>query len=91
MYCPEDPKSEAAQEVACRVRRIDELLAPASMERMNAAVHRALAIGWQEINAAGGIEAYNQIARRKREIFSLQELLSAQSLKHYDKTVITRV
>ncbi len=65
-------------------------LVPATMERMNVIVHRALAIGLQEIEAAGGIEAYDQKARRRREMFSPEELLSAQALKHYDNVIIKR-
>jgi hypothetical protein len=65
-------------------------LVPATMERMNVTVHKALAIGWQEIESAGGIEAYDQKARRKRELFSPEELLSAQALKHYDKIIVKR-
>jgi hypothetical protein len=70
--------------------KIMKWLVPATMERMNVTVHKALAIGWQEIEAAGGIEAYDEKARRKREMFSPEELLSAQALKHYDKIVIKR-
>jgi hypothetical protein len=70
--------------------KVMKWLTPATMERVNVTVHKALAIGWQEIEAAGGIEAYDQKARRKRELFSPEELLSAQALKHYDKIKIKR-
>jgi hypothetical protein len=70
--------------------KIMKWLVPATMERANVTVHKALAIGWEEIEAAGGIEAYDQKARRKRELFSPEDLLSAQALKHSDKIKIKR-
>ncbi len=70
--------------------KVMKWLVPATMERVNVTVHKALAIGWEEIEAAGGIEAYDQKARRKRELYSPEELLSAQALKHSDKIKIKR-
>ena len=56
------------------------LLAPATMERMNVSVHTALAIGQQEVEEAGGVQEYDQKARKKRERFSVDEILNQQML-----------
>jgi hypothetical protein len=70
--------------------KVIQWLTPATMERMNVSVHKALAIGWQEIEEAGGVEAYDKKARRKRELFSADEILKQQALKHSDKIIIKR-
>lgn len=63
------------------------LLAPATMERMNVSVHEALAIGEQEIEESGGVQAYDQKARKRCESFSVDEILNQQMLKHSDKII----
>jgi hypothetical protein len=70
--------------------KVMQWMTPATMERMNVSVHKALAIGWQEIDEAGGVEAYDQKARRKRELFSADEILKQQALKHSDKIIVKR-
>jgi hypothetical protein len=67
--------------------KVMKWLTPPTMERMNVSINKARAIGQQEIEEAGGVEAYDQKARRKRELFSPEELLSAQALKHKDALV----
>jgi hypothetical protein len=42
----------------------------------------------QEIEDAGGIQEYNKAAKRRRELFSADEILDKQALKHYDKIII---
>jgi hypothetical protein len=60
-------------------------LAPASTERMNVRIAEAQLLGQREIEEAGGIRAYNEMAKRKRELYSADEILNQQLLKHYDK------
>jgi hypothetical protein len=67
--------------------KVMKWLTPPTLERMNVSINKARAIGRQEIEEAGGVEAYDQKARRKRELFSPEELLSAQALKHKDALV----
>jgi hypothetical protein len=66
------------------------LIAPATMERMNVSVHMALTIGQQEIEEAGGVEKYDQKARKRRERFSVDEILNQQMLKHSDKIIFKK-
>ena len=70
--------------------RLMGLLTPATMERMNASVHVALAIGQQEIEEAGGVQEYDLKARKKRERFSVDEILNQQMLKHSDKIIFKK-
>jgi hypothetical protein len=50
-------------------------LAPASMERANAFFHtQALPVGKKILEAAGGIEAYDQNIRRMRELLSAEDI-----------------
>jgi hypothetical protein len=65
-------------------------LAPAAMERATLGVQARLPQGRQVIEEAGGIEAYDQKVRRKRELFSPEDLLSAQALKHSDNIIFER-
>ena len=57
-------------------------LAPASMERTSVNIQKQTAIGRKKIEDASGIEIYDQTARRRRELFSLGELINQQSLEH---------
>ncbi|MGZ7169304.1 MAG: hypothetical protein ACXVI5_07060, partial [Halobacteriota archaeon] len=58
--------------------------------RLNARMSRVQKLGLQEIEDAGGIQGYNQIAKRKRELFSANEILEEQAHKHYDKIIIKK-
>ena len=60
-------------------------LAPASIERMNTRMMRIQLLGLKEIEEAGGIQAYNEMAKKRRELFSADEILNQQLLKHYDR------
>jgi hypothetical protein len=62
-------------------------LAPAAMERATLLARVRLPEGRQVIEEAGGVEAYDQEVRRKRELFSPGDLLSAQALKHSDEII----
>ncbi|MGZ4949364.1 MAG: hypothetical protein ACXV5D_10025 [Halobacteriota archaeon] len=70
--------------------KLTNMLAPATMERLNARMSRVQKLGLQEIEDAGGIQGYNQIAKRKRELFSANEILEEQAHKHYDKIIIKK-
>ena len=68
-------------------------LAPASMERMNVRMAEVQLLGQREIDETGGIQAYNEIAKRKRELYSADEILNQQLLKYndvYDKIVVKK-
>jgi hypothetical protein len=60
------------------------------MERLNARMVRVQKLGLQEIEDAGGLQEYNRIAKRRRELFSADEILDKQALKHYDKIIIKK-
>jgi hypothetical protein len=62
-------------------------LAPATMERANISIQKRCLQGRLIIEKAGGIEAYDQNARRIRELYSLQELLSTAKLKR-DEAIV---
>ena len=68
--------------------KLSNMLAPATMERLNARMARVQQVGLQEIEDAGGIQEYNKAAKRRRELFSADEILDKQALKHYDKIII---
>lgn len=68
-------------------------LAPASTERMNARMMEIQLLGLKEIEEAGGIKAYNTMAKRKRELYSAEEIIDQQLHKHhdiYDKIVVKK-
>jgi hypothetical protein len=67
--------------------KLSNTLAPATMERLNARMVRVQKLGLQEIEDAGGIQEYNKAAKRRRELFSADEILDKQALKHYDKII----
>ncbi len=64
------------------------VLMPATMERLNVRMSRIQKVGRQEIEDAGGVQEYNRIAKEKRALFSADEILDKQVLKHYDKIII---
>jgi hypothetical protein len=68
--------------------KLSNMLAPATMERLNARMVRVQQVGLQEIEDAGGMQEYNKAAKRRRELFSVDEILDKQALKHYDKIII---
>jgi hypothetical protein len=68
--------------------KLSNMLAPATMERLNARMVRVQKIGLQEIEDAGGIQEYNKAAKRRRELLSADELLNQAALKHHDKIII---
>lgn len=70
--------------------KLTSKLAPATMERLNVRMSRVQKLGRQELDDAGGIQKYNRIAKRKQEIFSPDEILDQQTLKHYDKIIIKK-
>jgi len=70
--------------------KLSNFLAPATMERLNARMVRVQKLGLQEIEDAGGLQEYNRIAKRRRELFSADEILDKQALKHYDKIIIKK-
>ncbi|MGZ4936609.1 MAG: transglutaminase-like domain-containing protein [Halobacteriota archaeon] len=70
--------------------KISNMLAPATMERLNARMTRVQKLGLQEIEDAGGLEEYNKAAKKRREAFSAEELLDKAALKHYDKIIIKK-
>lgn len=70
--------------------KLMNILAPATMERLNARMARLQNLGLQEIEDAGGLQEYNQAAKRRREIYSADELLDQAALKHYDKIIVKR-
>jgi hypothetical protein len=70
--------------------KLSNILAPATMERLNARMVRIQKLGLQEIEDAGGLKEYNKAAKRRREVFSADELLNQAALKHYDKIIIKR-
>jgi hypothetical protein len=61
--------------------KVMKWLTPATMERMNVAVHQRLAKGRRTIEAAGGLEAYEQNARMMRELFSAEEVMRITKAK----------
>jgi hypothetical protein len=52
------------------------MLMPAVTERLNVGMSRRQMRGRQNIEDAGGIDGYNRMARRKREQFSPEEIIS---------------
>ncbi|HYC19153.1 MAG TPA: transglutaminase-like domain-containing protein [Candidatus Bathyarchaeia archaeon] len=70
--------------------KLTNMLAPATMERLNNIMAMLQKMGSQEIEDAGGIEAYNTAAKRRRELFSADELLDQVALKHYDKIIVKK-
>jgi hypothetical protein len=70
--------------------KLSNMLAPAAMERLNARMVRVQKLGLQEIEDAGGIQGYNKAAKRRRELFSPDEIIHKQALKHYDKIIIKK-
>jgi hypothetical protein len=68
--------------------RLLMIFAPATMERLNVMMSRIQKVGLQEIESAGGVEKYNEIAKRRRELASAAEILDEQALKHLDKIII---
>ncbi len=65
-------------------------LAPASLERTNISIQKRVQQGRLIIEEAGGIEAYDQKARRIRELYSLEELLSVAKLKRDEAIVFEK-
>jgi hypothetical protein len=65
-------------------------LAPASLERTNISIQKRYLQGRLIIEKAGGIEAYDQNARRIRELYSLKELLSIAKLKRDEAIVFEK-
>jgi hypothetical protein len=70
--------------------KLMNILAPATMERLNARMARIQYLGLQEIENAGGLQEYNQAAKRRREINSADDLLDQAALKHYDKIIVKK-
>ena len=70
--------------------KLTNLLAPASMERVNARMVRVQKVGLQEIEDAGGLQEYNKAAKRRRELFSADALIDKAVLKHYDKIIVKK-
>ncbi|MGZ4934912.1 MAG: hypothetical protein ACXV49_10515, partial [Halobacteriota archaeon] len=64
--------------------------APATMERLNARMSRVQQLGLQEIEHAGGLQEYNKAAKKRREVYSADELLTEAALKHYDKIMVKK-
>jgi hypothetical protein len=62
-----------------------DLLVPATVERLNVKVKKVQERGRSDIEAAGGLEAYNKKARRRRARFSPNEILGQLRLEHSDK------
>ncbi len=65
--------------------KMSNMLAPATMERLNVRMLKIQKIGLQELEDAGGIREYNKAAKRRREVYSAGELLDHAALKHYDE------
>jgi len=65
-----------------------DLFVPATIERLNVKMKKVQARGQSDIEAAGGLEAYNQKARRRRASFSPNEILAQLRLEHSDKIKI---
>ena len=70
--------------------KLSNWLAPATMERLNARMVRVQQLGLQEVDDAGGLQEYNKAAKKRREVFSADELLDQAALKHYDKIIIKK-
>ena len=62
-------------------------LAPATMERTNISIQKRCLQGRLIIEKAGGIEAYDQNARRIKELYSLKEILNIAKLKR-DEAIV---
>jgi len=62
-------------------------LAPATMERTNISIQKRCLQGGLIIEKAGGIEAYDQNARRIKDFYSLKEILSIAKLKRNETIV----
>jgi hypothetical protein len=65
-------------------------LAPATMERANISIQTRCLQGKLIIEKAGGIEAYDQNARRIKEVHSLKEILSTTKLKRDEAIVFEK-
>ena len=65
-------------------------LAPAAMERTNIIIQKRGLQGRLMIEKAGGVEAYDQNARRISDIYSLEELLSIAKLKRDEAIVFEK-
>ncbi len=70
--------------------KVQNMIAPATMERLNARMSRVQQLGLEEIERAGGIQEYNKAAKKRREVYSADELLNEAALKHYDKIMVKK-
>ncbi|MGZ4948852.1 MAG: transglutaminase-like domain-containing protein [Halobacteriota archaeon] len=68
--------------------KLSNMLAPATMERLNVLLVGVQKFGLQEIEDAGGLEEYNKAAKKRREAFSADELLDEAALKYSDKIIV---
>jgi hypothetical protein len=60
------------------------------MERLNVRMLKIQELGLQEVEDAGGLQEYNKAAKRRREVYSADQLLDQAALKHYDKIIIKK-
>jgi Transglutaminase-like superfamily len=70
--------------------KLSNILAPATMERLNVRMIKIQKIGLQEVEEAGGMQEYNKAAKRRREVYSADQLLDQAALKHYDKIIVKK-
>jgi hypothetical protein len=70
--------------------KVSNILAPATMERLNARMAKIQKLGLQELEEAGGLKEFNDAAKKRREVLSAGELLNQAALKHYDKIIIKK-
>jgi Transglutaminase-like superfamily len=66
------------------------LFIPATVERINVAVMEAQDTGGKDIEKVGGLEAYNRIARKRRESFSPDEIMELMKEERAAKVQIKK-
>ncbi len=64
------------------------IVAPAVMERVNARMALAHRKGLQELEKYGGVEGYNRMARKKREMFDVEDLIAERIREGHPSIVI---
>ena len=70
--------------------RFQNMLAPATMERLSARMSRLQRLGQQKIEEVGGLQEYNRVAKNKFAVFAASDILDKQVLERKANIVIKK-